>query len=283
MNGVTAYVAAYNEESDLPDCLRSLGFCDEVLVVDSFSEDETCAVAADFGARVLQNKWPGYAGQKQFALSKVRTKWAINVDSDERISPGLQQSICDVISRGDGAAGYAFRRTTFHLGRFFRNGNLYERVLRLGQSSRSSWAGGNVHERLVIDGPVGWLEGELLHCRNRSLSRQLAALDEYSTFKAIEVYGRGVKPGAGILLSHTLMSFIQSFILKRGVLAGVPGLIVALEQASYTFYKYAKCWEMHNVPQLESAGKPHGAATPDRPHWRKPVVSPDQDPQVTKR
>jgi glycosyltransferase involved in cell wall biosynthesis len=283
MNGVTAYVVTYNEEKTLPDCLRSLDWCDEVLVVDSFSEDRTCAVAADHGARVIQNKWPGYAQQKQFALSNVRTRWAINLDADERVSPDLQKSICAAISRGDGAAGYAFRRTTFHLGRFFRNGNLFERVLRLGQCSHSAWLGENVHERLKIEGSVGWLDGELVHHRDRNLSKELIVRDVYSTFKAKEMYARGVRPGAIMLLSHTFMSFVQSFVFKRGFLSGVPGLIVALEHASYTFYKYAKCWEMVHAPWSESAGERQRTATSHRRPPREDDTSSDRDQLVTPR
>lgn len=255
-NGVTAYVITFNEEQNLPDCLRSLEWCDELLVVDSFSEDRTCAVAAEFGARVIQNEWPGFARQKQFALSNVRTRWALNVDADERVSPELQRSICEATSGVSDAAGYVFRRTTFHLGRYFRDGSLYEKMLRLGLSDRSRWIGEDVHERLKIDGAVGWVDGELIHDRNRSLSKQLETLDKYSTAKARELYGEGARPGAGKLLSHTMMSFVRSFILKRGFLAGVPGLIVAMEQASYTFYKYAKCWEMHHAPHSKNGGVP---------------------------
>lgn len=283
MNSITAYVAAYNEEHLLPDCLRSLDWCDDVLVVDSFSEDGTCAVAHDFGARVVQNTWPGYAQQKQFALSKVKTQWAINIDADERISPDLQRSICTAISHGEDASGYEFRRTTFHLGRFFRSGNLFENVLRLGRTSRSCWEGENVHERLAIDGPVGWLDGELLHCRNRNLSMQLGALDEYSTFKAMEIYNRGVKPGAGMLLSHSLMSFVRSYVLKRGFLAGLAGLIAALEQANYTFYKYAKCWEMHHAPEVDSGGKPQWASRSNQRPQIEPDISTDPDPSSEPR
>jgi len=253
---VTGYVITLNEEQNLPDCLRSLEWCDELLVVDSFSEDRTCAIAAEFGARVIQNEWPGFGRQKQFALSNVRTRWALNVDADERVSPELRRSICEATSGDNDAAGYVFRRTTFHLGGYFRQGSLYEKMLRLGLSDRSCWIGEDVHERLKIDGPVGWIDGELLHDRNRSLSRQLATLDKYSTAKARELYSDGVKPGAVMLLSHTMVSFVRSLILKRGFLAGVPGLIVALEQASYTFYKYAKCWEMQHAPRPKNGRVP---------------------------
>jgi hypothetical protein len=157
------------------------------------------------------------------------------------------------------------------------------RLLRLGQTSRSSWIGENVHERLTVEGRVGWLDGDLLHCRDRCLSEQLAALDEYSTLKAMEIYGRGEKPGAAMLLSHAMMSFVRSFVLKRGFLGGVPGLIVALEQASDTFYKYAKCWEMHHSPKLEEVGDRDTSGVTDfrRPHDL--VVPPDPDQRVARR
>jgi glycosyltransferase involved in cell wall biosynthesis len=282
-NGVTAYVITHNEEQNLPDCLESLEWCDEVLVVDSFSEDQTCVVAADMGARVVQHEWPGFAAQKQFALSNVRTRWAINLDADERVSPDLQRSIRDVVSRDAAVAGYAFRRTTFHLGRLFRNGNLFERVLRLAQTSRSHWVGENVHERLTIDGPIGWLDGELVHRRNRSLSKQHATLDEYSTYKAREMYARGVRPGAAMLLSHAAMAFFQSYVLRRGFRSGVSGLILALEHSSYNFYKYAKCWELHHAPQVESVANRRKVAAAQRRPRPEPLVAVERVPRIMQR
>jgi len=241
---ITAYVITLDEEHDLADCLESVSWCDELLVVDSFSTDGTVELARSLGARVVQNPWLGFARQKQFALSQVRTEWGLNLDADERVSASLGESIRAAIAAADrDVAAFSFPRTTYHLGRFFRHGTLYETVRRLARTDRSRWVGVDVHERLDVDGRVEHLAGDLIHCRNRDLSGQLETYDRYSTLKAQELFGRGVRAGAFSVVSRPLARFVRSYLFKQGFRMGTAGLVEALEQATYDFYKYAKIWE----------------------------------------
>ena len=241
---ITAYVYAFNEEGNISACVQSVAWCDEVVVVDSYSTDRTVEIARSLGARVIQHPFEGYREQSQFALDQVATEWALSLDADERVSPELRRAIERMLEHADPRVdGYRLSRVTRHLGVLFRHGTLFKRARRLARTRACRWAGDNPHCHLEIDGRIGTLDGDFLHLRDRDLKAQAQVYARYSTEKADEMWARGRRVGPLSILFRPIGRFLRSFVLKQGFRHGTTGLVAAMEEAVYVFYKYAKLWE----------------------------------------
>jgi glycosyltransferase involved in cell wall biosynthesis len=241
---ISAYIYAFNEERNIEDCIRSVDWCDEVIVVDSRSKDRTVEIARSLGARVIEHPFEGFREQSQFALDQVTTEWALSLDADERVSPELRTAIEAMLCAPDSATnGYRLGRVTRHLGVLFRHGTLYKGARRLARTRRCRWVGDNPHCTLSIDGRIGALDGDFLHLRDRGLAAQADVYNKYSTLKAEEMWARGRRAGALSVMLRPIGRFLRSFVIKQGFRHGTAGLIAAMEEAVYDFYKYAKLWE----------------------------------------
>jgi glycosyltransferase involved in cell wall biosynthesis len=246
MATLTVTVIAFNEEANLSDCLESVKWADEIVVVDSFSTDKTVEIARRYTDKVIQREWPGHVEQKNFALAQATKDWVLCIDADERVSPELAEEIRDVLSHPERAeAGYSVPRKTFHLGRWITHGGWYpSRKLRLVRRGRAVWKGVNPHDHLYVDGPVGEFKGDLYHYSYKDISDHLRRIDSYTTISARELHARG----KGYALPHMLMNpparFLRMYLLRLGFLDGMAGFILAALAAYYVFLKYAKLWEM---------------------------------------
>jgi len=191
---LSAVVIAYNEADRIGDCLASLAFCDEVIVVDSYSTDDTVAICAAHGARVVQRAFDGYRSQKTYAASLAAHDWILSLDADERVDDVLRASIQRERDHGfPDVAGYRFARMSEYFGRFLRHGNPYpDRILRLFDRRRGGWRGAReVHENVTIDGQARRLEGHLLHYPERNLEQMLGKTQRYARMMAEHDYARG--------------------------------------------------------------------------------------------
>ena len=241
---ISAYIYAFNEERNIADCIRSVEWCDEIIVVDSHSKDRTVEIARSLGARVIEHPFEGFREQSQFALDQVRTEWALSLDADERVSAELRQTIEAMLSAPDPSTnGYRLGRVTRHLGVVFRHGTLFKGARRLARTRRCRWVGDNPHCTLSIDGRIGELDGDFVHLRDRDLAAQADVYNKYSTLKADEMWARGRRAGALSVILRPIGRFLRSFVIKQGFRHGTAGMIAALEEAVYDFYKYAKLWE----------------------------------------
>lgn len=250
---VSAFVVTYNEEAQIGDCLDSLKFCDEVLLIDSFSEDRTIEIAKARGARIIQREWPGYKDQKAFGLKNTTYDWVINVDADERISDPLRDSILDVLkdyqrdSNWNGKpVGFYMNRVIFHLGRWWRRGGWYpEYRLRFFLKQHVTWGGTDPHEKVLTNGLTSKLSGELLHYSYNDLADQFNRLQRYSTLAAEEDFRAEKSVGIKELLLSPLVRMFKFYVVKQGFREGKAGLICAGAEGIYTFMKYAKLWDFH--------------------------------------
>ena len=168
---ISLTVITLNEEEHLGRCLESVrGVADELIVVDAGSRDRTCAVAARWGARVYKRNWTNYSDQKNFAASQASHEWILSLDADECLSPLLKQQLLEVKAHPAPSSAYEFPRRAFYLGRWIRHCGWYpDRKPRLYRRCRARWVGDFVHEHLACEGPVGRLQGDLLHLSCRSL------------------------------------------------------------------------------------------------------------------
>jgi glycosyltransferase involved in cell wall biosynthesis len=242
---VSVTVITLNEAANIEACLASVAWADDVVVIDSGSTDATVDLARARGARVIQRDWPGYSAQKNFAATEARYDWILSVDADERVTPELAGEIQTVISNGPAAAGYRVPRVTFHLGRWIRTTDWYpDPQLRLYDRRRATWPDKRVHESVQAEGDVGRLQSELQHYAYRGISHHFAAMDRYTTLAAEEMHASGRRAGFVELAIHPWAAFVRNYVLKRGILDGLPGLIISAMNAYYVFLKFAKLWEM---------------------------------------
>ena len=241
---ISACIITLNEADRLGDCLDSLAFCDEILVVDSHSSDSTRELAAARGARVVERDWPGHVAQKEFAVRDAKHDWVLCLDADERVDPDLRSAIEAERARGfEGAAGYELSRVSRYLGRWIRHGTWYpDRKLRLFDRRRGGWGGRNPHDRVSVEGPVKRLPGELLHDPYRHFEDHLRTIDSYTTIMARELHAEGRRARLVDVVLRPPWRFFVFYVLKRGFLDGWRGLLLAYLAAHYVRLKYAKLW-----------------------------------------
>jgi glycosyltransferase involved in cell wall biosynthesis len=237
---LTACIITYNEADRVEACLKSVSFCDEVVVVDSHSTDATRELAKGLGARVIERDWPGYRSQKQFAIESASNDWVLCLDADERVSESLRVEIEALRTGGfAGFAGWLVPRITDYFGRFLRHGNAYpDRLIRLFDRRRGGWIGYEIHENTRVQGPVGKLHGHLEHYSYRSLTDHHLRMQRYADLMAQALYERGKRCGLGKVLLNPQWRFIRGYCLRLGFLDGWRGLVFALIEANYVRRKY---------------------------------------------
>ena len=252
-------IIAFDEVDRIGDCLASLGFCEEVLVVDSLSRDGTQDLARARGARVVEHPWMGHIAQKEYAIRTARHEWVLCVDADERVSESLREEIrARQVEGFRGSAGYDMPRLSQYRGKWIHHGAWYpNRQLRLFDRRKGYWGGLNPHDRVILDGPVGGLRNDLLHMPYRTTSEQLQTIDEYTSIAARELLREGC-PLAGLrLVFNPSFRVIRSLLLKLGFLDGRRGVALALMEARYARLKYRRLLGLRRQAHArESAEQP---------------------------
>jgi glycosyltransferase involved in cell wall biosynthesis len=233
-------VITYNEADRIEACLRSIAFCDEIVVVDSHSTDATREIATRLGARVIERDWPGFRSQKQFAVDTASNDWVLCLDADERLSARLRAEIEDLRERGfEGHSGWSVPRITDYFGRFLRHGNAYpDRLIRLFNRLHGGWTGEEIHENTRVKGSVGRLHGHLEHYSYRSLTDHHNRMQRYADLMAHALYARGKRCGLAKVLVNPQWRFLRGYFIRLGFLDGWRGLVFALVEANYVRRKY---------------------------------------------
>lgn len=254
---VSAIVVCFNEEKNIGACLDSLRWCDEIVVVDSFSTDRTVEICRQYTERILQRNWTGYRDQKAFAHSQATRDWVLLVDSDERVTPELRDEINQMLSSYAGAyAGFSVPRLVFYLGRWWRRGGWYpDYDVRLFRRDRATWGGTDPHEKILIDGKVRRLRHPLQHYSYRSIEDHIQRINHFTSISARELWKQGKRFHRSDALFRPAFRFFRSYVLKRGFLEGFAGFHVALTAAVYVFLKYAKLWELELEAKDDRGGK----------------------------
>lgn len=237
---LSAVIVTLNEASRLEACLRSVAFCDEIVVVDSGSSDSTQDLARRLGARVIEEPWRGYGAQKQFAIEQAENDWVLCIDADERVSERLREAIHSVMQTPASHA-YRFARCNRFLGRYLRHGEGYpDWSLRLFDRRHGHWSTDPVHEKVLVDDTVATLQGDLIHDSAETLESYFAKQNRYTTLAAQDALARGKSASVPHLLISPALRFFKFYFLRGGFLDGVPGLIHILVGCTNSFAKYAK-------------------------------------------
>ena len=221
------------------------------------SKDGTIEIARQWGARVINHDWPGFAAQKNVAAQQARHEWILSVDADERVSPRLRESLIAAMKSPNHDAFEMARLSSF-LGRWIHHSGWYpDRKTRLYRKSRARWDEAQIHERVVVDGSVGRLEGDLIHYPYRDLAHNVETLNKYSTLYAESKAVRGRRVRWYNLVLEPPLIFLKIYFIRAGFLDGWPGWVIAANTAMNVFIKHAKRYELQRsnpTGRLESTG-----------------------------
>lgn len=247
---ISAAIITLNEEKKIGDCLRSLDWVDEIVVVDSVSSDRTREIAEALGAKVIEQPFLGHVKQKQLAVDRCSNDWIIALDADERVTGPLKEEIIRLFESTPETQlknGYTVARKSFHLGRWILHGGWYpDRNIRLFNRKHGKWSGVNPHDVITVEGKPGCLKGALEHYVFDDLSHNVRTNNSYSSISAKILFEEGNKPSLLKLLFKPFGKFIETYLVKRGFLDGMAGFIISIGAAYSMFLKYAKLWEHHN-------------------------------------
>lgn len=239
---ISLIVITRNEEELIGQCLKSAAaFCDESIVVDSFSTDRTAEIARGLGARVFQRPFEGYVAQKQFALEQATGEWVFSLDADEQATWELAREIKAALGGAAPADGYRARRILYHLGHYYTRGLYPDWHLRLFRRERARFGGHEPHASVQLDGRVAALDSPILHFSYRDVADHVATIDRLSTQAASEA-----EPGpltALKMFANPAWRFFNFYVLRGGFREGAHGLYAAMSAAFYVFLKYAKLYE----------------------------------------
>lgn len=255
---ISAIVVCFNEEDRIGACLESLRWCDEIVVVDSFSSDRTVEICRQHTTRVIQRAWAGYRDQKAFAHSQATKEWVFLVDADERVPTELKKEIEKVLVRyGDRFAGFSVPRLVYYLGRWWWRGGWYpDYDVRIFLRERATWGGLDPHERILVDGKIRRLKNPLHHFSYRDIDDHMNRINRFTTISAVELRAGGRHWRLLDNLLRPAFRFFRSYVWKRGFLEGFPGFFIAATAAVYVFLRYAKLRELELAQ--ESSGENTG-------------------------
>jgi glycosyltransferase involved in cell wall biosynthesis len=255
--GLSACIITFNEADRIGACLDSLSFCDEVVVVDSHSTDDTRQIAMARGAIVIERDWPGYRSQRQFAAGAASHDWIFSIDADERVTPELRAELEALKSQGfAGIAGASVPTLTSYFGKFLRHGNAWpDRHVRLFDRRRARWGGYEIHEKILLDGDIARLHGPLEHHSYRNFGEHVAKMDRYAQLMADHSFAAGKRTSLLQVLLNPPFRFLRGMLIKRGFMDGWRGLAYHLVEAGYVRRKYLRLWMLGKTTADRSSGQ----------------------------
>lgn len=249
---ITAIVITKNEESMIANCLASLRFADEVIVVDSGSTDNTLDIAHREGATIVEVVDGTFSLWREKGLKAAHSDWVLYVDADERVTPKLATEVSDTIQFTSNAA-FALSRNNIHFGKWLEHGGWeQDKIVRLfRRTALKSWAG-EVHESANVDGILGELKEPLVHLTHRNIKDGLVKSAIWTDIEARLLYTAGTKPVRSFtLVRKFLMEFLRRLVIKKGYKDGIEGWIESFQQAINRFFVYERLWELQQRPSVE--------------------------------
>lgn len=238
---LSVIIITKNEADVISDCLASVAWADEIVVVDSGSDDDTVAICQKFGALVFENEWPGYGQQKNHALAQAKGNWILSIDADERVTPALRQEIEQAIANPNGCVAWQIPRLSSFCGRFMRHSGWWpDYVTRLFHRDYAKFSDDIVHERVVVNGLTGTLKEHFLHESIENFEELLTKMNQYTTAGALMSYERQKTASLMKAIGRGFWAFFRCYVLRAGFLDGCEGFILSVSTAESTYYRHLK-------------------------------------------
>lgn len=244
---ISACIMTFNEEQKIQACLESVRWCDEIVVLDSFSTDHTPEICRRFTDKFHQREWLGYVGQRNTIRSLAQFEWVLFLDADEVVSPELRDEIVAEFESGANKdiAGYDFPRLVRYLGRWIRHGDWYpDRKLRLFRKAYGRSEGEEPHDKVAVTGRVKHLRYPVWHFTYDDIRDHMETINRFTSISAQQKFIQNKRFRWSDLLFRPFLRFNKGYFIKRGFLDGFPGFIIAAFSAHATFAKYIKLWEL---------------------------------------
>jgi glycosyltransferase involved in cell wall biosynthesis len=243
--GISAVITTFNEETNVADCIESLLWCDEVVVVDSFSTDRTPEIVRSYsGVRFLQRPYKGSASQKNWAMDQTQFEWILIFDADERCTPELQTEITSLLASGSWADAYTIKRRVYFMDRVIRfSGWQHDRVVRLVRRGAGRYPNKRVHADMQTRGPAPVLKNPMLHFMIQSFQQYLPRIVTYGYWGAAQGWKTGRRSGVTEVFWRPVWRFLRMYVLQFGFLDGMAGLVFCMLQAFGTYLKWGVLWE----------------------------------------
>jgi len=241
---VSIAIITKNEERNIEEALESVKDFEEIVIVDAFSEDKTLDICRKYTDKIFQYEWQGFAKQKQLAIDKTTLSWVFVLDADERVTEPLKKEIMKKIK--EDKDGYFIPRKNFFLGRWIKHSGWWpDYTLRLFKKEKSKVELREVHEKIIVDGKIGYMKEPLLHYTYQSIEEFIKKMNNYASLSAQEVIKRN--PSQYKIFYKMIFSpcftFLKMYVFRLGLLDGIRGLILAMLYSFYGFLKYVKVWE----------------------------------------
>lgn len=247
---ISACLTVGNEERNIRRCLSSLSWVDEIIVVDSFSKDQTFEICRQYTDRVYQHEWLGYVGQKDLIKKMAIHPWILFIDGDEEVSSELKQEIIEEFEseRNRNYSGYEFPRKVYFLGSWITRGEWWPDIkMRLYLKEHGVCTGSEPHDHVVVDGPVKRLSGCLHHYTYDNISDQVATMNRFSTISSKYMFNEGRKISIFSIMFRPMFRFVRGYFFRRGCADGILGFLIAVMTAFGVFLKYVKLWELNRI------------------------------------
>ena len=248
MEKISVVIITYNEEKNIARCINSvLPVADEILVLDSYSTDQTVAIAKSKGAVVQQEPFQGFIQKKNKAVELAKYDYVLSLDADEALDPVLAASILQAKQKFNFVA-YRMNRCTNYCGKFIRHGSWYPDIkIRLFDRRKAKWGGTNPHDKIVLTGDtkVEHLKGDILHFSYHSISEHVAQNNKLSTMAAESLFTNGKKTNVFKVFINPFWAFFQCYFIRRGFLDGLFGLVIAIQVSHMTFLKHLKLYLLY--------------------------------------
>jgi len=241
---VSIAIITKNEERNIEEALESVKDFEEIVIVDAFSEDKTLDICRKYTDKIFQYEWQGFAKQKQLAIDKTTLSWVFVLDADERVTEPLKKEIMKKIK--EDKDGYFIPRKNFFLGRWIKHSGWWpDYTLRLFKKEKGKVELREVHEKIIVDGKIGYMKEPFLHYTYQNIEEFIKKMNNYASLSAQEIVKRN--PSRYKIFYKIIFSpcftFLKMYIFRLGLLDGIRGLILAMLYSFYGFLKYAKVWE----------------------------------------
>lgn len=245
---ITAFIITKNESAKISDCLSSLNWVDEIVVVDDFSTDATPNICKEFRVSFYQHTFSSFRNQKSHAMSLASHDWILELDADERVSDEMKNAImalsADDLNRYD---CFAFKRKTRFWGKWIKHSSFYpDYKARLYCRTRGAWSNANVHERFIPNGKTKKLDVDILHEQDLDLHTYLQRIARYANMSAVDYFANGKRAKWHHVSIRPAITFFQRYFIRLGFLDGVQGFVISVMGALGTFIKYMRLYEIQN-------------------------------------
>ncbi len=250
---ISAFIITKNEEKNIEDCLISLSWVDEIIVVDDFSEDNIEVLCKKYGVKFFRNKFTGFRDQKKYAMELTSNEWVLELDADERVSEEMKEAIKNLKPQDfENFDGFEFKRKNYFWGRWVKHSGLYpDYKLRLYNKKRGRWTEQNIHERFIIKGLSKKIDAPIVHFQTMDLKTFFLKTIRYSFLSAEELYKAGKRAKWHHFTIRPIYTFLYKYFIRLGFLDGIQGFVISVMGAIGTFAKYMFLKEMERKEFLD--------------------------------